>query len=94
MPHFKIAHVKEQGQDMIIVPLDPKFGSATAKAQAATIADLQAHASVANIKGRVVPVWDAGRGRMGYVAPPEWQPFFNSLTLIQIATNLNKEISW
>ncbi len=27
MPRLKVAHLREQGQDMIIVPLDRTFGS-------------------------------------------------------------------
>src|ERR1035437_298788 len=94
MPSFKIAHIKEQGNDLIIIPLESSFGSMSAKDQAAMVADLQAHPTEEKLSGKVVPVWDAGAGRMGFIAPKPWQPFFNSLRLSQVGLSLNKELSW
>lgn len=66
MPHYKVAHLREQGQDMIIIPLDSIFRQKVDSDQAAITADLQAHAASAGLAGIVVPVWDAGGGRMGF----------------------------
>ena len=54
MPSFKIAHIKEQGNDLIIIPLESSFGSMSAKDQAAMVADLQAHAIEEKLSGKVV----------------------------------------
>lgn len=40
MPRFKVAHLHEQGQDMIIVPLESSFGRRISQDQHAIIADL------------------------------------------------------
>ena len=60
MPRFKVAHIREQGIDLIIVPLDAAFGSKTSEDQQEIIAELQLHASGAGLAGTVVPVWNAG----------------------------------
>lgn len=94
MPRFKIAHVREQGQDMIIVPLDHSFAHKTNADQQAVIDELQAHAIGAGLKGAVVPVWDNGGGRMAFIAPPNWHPFFKSIDLTAVYASLNRELYW
>jgi hypothetical protein len=47
MPRYDIAHIREQGQDMIIVPLESSFGSSTSSSQQQTIAALQMHTRAA-----------------------------------------------
>ena len=94
MPSYRIAHLRKQGQDMIIVPLDSSFGHKITDDQQAIIADLQAHARGAGLPGTVVPVWDSGRGRMAFIAPQPWHSFFQSLSLAHVARNLNKTLSW
>lgn len=55
MPTFQVAHVREQNVDLIIVLLDSSFGHKTPDDQDAIVADLQAHAIAANLRGTVVP---------------------------------------
>jgi hypothetical protein len=93
MPRYKIAHIKEQGQVMIIIPLDPSFGFKTDSDQEQVIAELQAHATGAGLDGIVVPVWDKA-GRMAFRAPYRWHPFFQSLNLATVSSNLNRELYW
>jgi hypothetical protein len=94
MPRFKVAHLREQGQDMIIAPLDSSFGDQTSTDQQAIIADLQIHARSAGLAGTVVPVWDNGGGRMAFIAPRPWHPFFQSINLQFVAMNINRELYW
>lgn len=94
MPHFQIAHVNEQGIDLIIVPLESSFGHQSSQAQQASIAELQARASSAGLQGTVVPVWDSGDGRMAFIAPQRWHPFFETISLQWVAVNLNRELYW
>jgi hypothetical protein len=94
MPHFRVAHLREQGQDMIIVPLDSNFGHQPANDQHAAISDIQRHARGAGLAGTVVPVWDNGGGRMAFIAPRPWHPFFSSISLGFVAANLNRELYW
>lgn len=93
MPHFRIAHMREQGQDMIIVPLESSFGNKSSDDQHVVMAELQAHARGAGLAGTIVPVWESG-GRMFFIAPRPWHPFFQSLSMLAVLQNINKELSW
>jgi len=94
MAHFKIAHLRQQGQNMIIVPLDSQFGHKSNSDQQDIIAELQMRSRAAGLAGTVVPVWDGGAGRMSYIAPRPWHPFFSSLNLRAVYANINKELRW
>ncbi|MGA2990560.1 MAG: hypothetical protein ABSD88_08795 [Candidatus Korobacteraceae bacterium] len=94
MPRFKVAHIKEQGNNMIIVPLESGFGMKSQTDQGEITGELQLHAQAAGLAGTVVPVWDAGSGRMGFFAPHNWQAFFKSISLQWVSVNINKELYW
>lgn len=91
MAKYKIAHLCEQGQDMIIVPLENNFHHATGADQQNTIDYLQACSIDAGLAGKVVPVWRHG-GRVYFIAPTPWHPFFKSLSWDDISLNINKEL--
>ena len=93
MPSYRIAHLREQGQDMVIVPLDSSFGSKTSDDQRAIISHLHLHSRGAGLKGTIVTVWESG-GRLNFIAPRPWHPFFQSLSMNSVLANLNKELSW
>jgi len=92
MARFKIAHIREQGIDLIIVPLDSSFGNRTTDDQHSFIRALQACASSAGIAGTVVPVWVSGSTR-SWICPPNWNSFFQSCQWNDILANLNKELT-
>ena len=94
MPSLDVAHLREQGQDMIIVPLEHSFGHKSDREQSLAISELQMRASSAGLRGSVVAVWDGGGGRMAFRAPRPWHPFFQSIGLYDVLQNLNKQISW
>ena len=93
MPQFELAHVKEQGVNLVVVPLDSSFGHKTQSDQQAAIAELQARSTNAGLAGTVVPVWDSGGGRMAFIAPPNWHSFFKSIDLRWVGLNINKNLS-
>jgi hypothetical protein len=94
MPKFQVAHILEQGVNLIIIPLDSSFGHKSSDEQGQIISELQMRASSANLAGTVVPVWNAGAGRMAFIAPSKWHPFFRTITLQWVAANINKALSW
>lgn len=94
MPTIKVAHVKQQGVDLVIVPLDDEFGRKPERDRHAAIAELQTRSVSAGLKGTVVPVWDDGGGRMAFIAPQPWHPFFKSINLGSVWANVNRELSW
>jgi len=94
MPSYKIAHVKEQGIDLIIIPLESRFGNQSSADQNQECAAFQMRANSAGLAGTVVLVWPAGGGRMGFIAPPKWHRFFQSIDLARVMASLNKTLSW
>jgi hypothetical protein len=94
MPRYSVAHVRERGTDLIIVPLQPSFGRKTLQQQQEDISELQARALAAGLAGIVVPVWDSGGGRMAFLAPQKWHPYFRSLDLPGVFANINRELFW
>lgn len=93
MPRFKVAHLNEQGQDMVIIPVDASFGEKSPAEQQAIIGNLQHHSQAAGLKGTVVPMWEID-GTTYFTAPGPWHPFFQQVTLKQVWSNINKEITW
>ena len=94
MPRFKVAHIKEQGIDLIIIPLGNSFRIKSEREQRGVIDELRMRAANAGLDGTVVPVWDNGGGRMAFIAPTNWHPFFKSISLPFVATNINRELYW
>jgi hypothetical protein len=94
MPRYECAHINEQGIDLIIVPLESRFGVKSSSTQNETIAVLQTAANSAGYAGTVIPVWDSGGGNMAFIAPTRWHPFFKSLNLQVVRRMINKYFAW
>jgi hypothetical protein len=92
MSKYKIAHLREQGQDMIIVPLESSFGNMSDSDQQEILSSLQKCASSAGLAGTVVPVWRSGSGHR-FIAPRPWHSFFQSMSWNVIVANINKELT-
>ena len=93
MPSFKCAHIREQGIDLVIVPVNSSFGHKSDSDQQDTIDAMQTAASSAGHAGTVVPIWNIGK-RTVFIAPPNWHPFFKSIQWNDVLATVNKEISW
>jgi len=85
MTSFDVAHIREQGQDIIVVLVDRE----PTREQ---IAALQYGATSAGLRGRVVPIWDQS-GRPHFIAPQPWHPFFRSLSWDVILANVNHTLT-
>lgn len=92
MAYYAIAHIREKGQHIIIVPLESSFGAKSSVDQQAMLHSLQVCAQTAGLQGTVVPVWRAG-GRVQALAPTEWQAFFKKVSWSFIAQCLNKVLA-
>jgi hypothetical protein len=93
MQTFDVAHIKEQGVDLIIIPLDRSFQYKPDSEKHQAIAALQTAASSAGLAGTVVPVWDAGAGRTAFIAPQNWHAFFRGVGLAFVAGNINRRLT-
>ncbi|MBB4197779.1 hypothetical protein CCR94_11855 [Rhodoblastus sphagnicola] len=93
MPSIPVANLTEQGQDMVIVIMDPRFVQANPSQQEAVIGQLQARSDACGLKGTVALVWDGG-GWMDYLAPQPWHDFFRGVTLDDVRARINAAITW
>lgn len=92
MTTFKIAHIKEQGQEMVIVPVNPAFGRKSQAEQQETMDALRFAARSAGLAGTVVAIWADG-SRVGFIAPRPWHPFFQSAGIYSLVMgNINREL--
>jgi hypothetical protein len=94
MPEFEVAHLREQGQNMIVVPLSSSFGSKSEGEKADIIDEIERRAHAAGLAGTAVAVWESGFGGMGFIAPRPWHPFFQSIDLSDIARSINHRLYW
>lgn len=92
MATLKIAHLREQGIDLIIVPLESGFGRKSSGEQSEIVESIQRCAHSAGLAGTVVPVWREGSGHR-FIAPTNWHSFFKSFGWNDIVANLNKELT-
>ncbi len=93
MPTFQVAHLRHNGQDIIIVPVDRTFGKRSPAEQARIQEAFQRSAVSAEMAGVVVPVWEDASGRMAFRAPPPWHDFLKSIDMVYVATALNRILS-
>ncbi len=93
MERFDVAHIREQGVDLIIIPLDSSFARKGSAEQNRIATSLELCARSAGLAGTVVPVWDNGGGRMGFLAPNNYHSFFRSIDLRFVSMNVNRELT-
>ena len=93
MPTFKVAHIREQGQDMIIFPLTSAFGNQSLSAQQEELAALEFQANAAGLVGLAVAVWQSG-SQTHFLGPTNWRSFLQGLSFSSVLANVNKEVSW
>ena len=58
MTTIEIAHIREQGQDMILVPVDNSFGYKSPQEKTAAVSELERRATSAGLRGRVAVLWE------------------------------------
>ena len=93
METFEVAHVREQGVDLIITVVSPSFGHKSNSDQESATLALQACAESAGLAGTVVPVWEESGGRLRFYAPTRWHSFFQSLDPLTLAASINRKLT-
>jgi hypothetical protein len=94
MPKYKVAHIHQQGQDMIIFPLEAKFGQMSGSEQDRELSILGSRANKAGLRGAAVAVWDNGEGHVAFRGPPQCCAFLSRINMHYVIANLNRVISW
>lgn len=93
MPSLDVAHVREQGQNMLLFPLDSSFGHKSMADQQRTLSTLTRRANAAGLAGTAVAFWQSG-GRTHFMGPRQWRAFLECLSMWQVQANVNRTISW
>lgn len=93
MPSFKVAHIKEQGQDMLLFPLSGNFGLKSEADQNAVLQTLQARARGAGLPGHAVCVWEIG-GRTRSIGPEAWKGYLSGLSIQWVNKQATLSIAW
>lgn len=75
---YKIAHIRKQRQNIIIMPMAKSFQFASQQDKDDTQRAIQACASQAGLAGTVCLVWEAGRN-FCFKAPKPWHAFSSIL---------------
>ena len=86
MATFDVAHINEQGQNIIIVLVSHQLTPMQERT-------LQLCANTAGLAGVVVPVWPHGMGMFGFSAPIQWHSYFRSLFWEDILMNVNTRLT-
>jgi len=89
---YEVAHLREQGQDMIIVPVTSSVGSKNNQQQNEIKNSLQLFAADAGLAGIVCLVWSSGN-RFSFLAPSQLHVFFRSIDMRFVAANINKRLT-
>lgn len=89
---YEVAHIREQGQDMIIIPVSNSINSIGSTKQNELKSSLQLFAKDAGLAGEVCLVWEHGR-RFHFLAPQQWHGFFKSINMQVVAQNINKKLT-
>jgi hypothetical protein len=89
---YKIAHIREQGQNMIIIPVASSVNCKTQNQQNELLNTLQYFARDAGLAGTVCLVWEVGN-RLSFLAPSQWHGFFRSMNMRFVSQNINKNLT-
>ncbi|MEQ9416347.1 MAG: hypothetical protein RJQ08_02235 [Salinisphaeraceae bacterium] len=89
---YDIAHLRHQGQDIIIVPVEDVFENYTQDEQMELRDSLQFYAQDADLRGTVCIVWQRGN-RLRFLAPKPWWPFFESIDMHFVRANINRRLT-
>lgn len=89
---YEVAHIREQGQDMIIIPVSSSVNNMSNAKQNELKRALQYFAQDAGLAGEVCLVWQHGQ-HFHFLAPQPWHPFFKGMSMQFVAQNINKKLT-
>lgn len=93
MASYKVSQLKHNNFDYVLIVVAPAFAKKNPQQQQIDTVVLQRCASRAGMKGILVPVWDAGGGRMGFLAEPVHHKFLQSLNTAFLESHITATLS-
>lgn len=93
MARFRVAHVKVQGTDLVLVPLSAEFSTMPAGEKALVNRQVQEICRLTRLAGVVVPVWPTPQGSTAFLAEERLHPILNELLKGSfLKNNINREL--
>lgn len=93
MARFRVAHIRLQGTDLVLVPLAPEFAQMPVSDKALVARQVQEICRSARLGGVVIPVWPTGQGTVAFIAEERLHPILNEhLKSAFLKSNLNREL--
>lgn len=89
---YEVAHIQEQGQDMVIIPVSSSFAHKSIQEQSEIEQSLQYCAANAGLRGTVCVVWTTG-SQFNFRAPKQWHAFFRTKDMNFVAANINRKLT-
>jgi hypothetical protein len=93
MEEFQVAHIREQGVDLVIIFVSESFGTKSDTEKARVAAALQICATAAGLAGNVVLVWSGSFGKVEFWAPLNQHAFFKTVSYAQLLTSINRTLT-
>jgi hypothetical protein len=93
MPRYEIAHIREQGQEILLFALNQSFGHQSEKDQLAALDEFSRRCRGANLRGSVAILWPAG-AQTRFIGPQNWHHYLGSINLAYAISRRNRWISW
>lgn len=93
MPTIELAHIREQGQNMLLFPLGDSFGRKSESEKHSILSELERRAHGAGLAGRAAVLWESG-GTTYSIGPKNWANFLRSISIYDVLRSVNKSISW
>ena len=90
---FDVAHIRHQGQDVILVVVSRNFGALTPDGQEDAYNAIQDCATDAGLAGTVALAWSGAGGRLRTYGPTAWSGFLRSLTPGFVRANINRKLT-
>ena len=78
---------------MLLFPLDGAIHHKTDAQKSGILGELEMRSHAAGLAGSAAILWECG-GRMHFMGPRPWRAFLQSISMLWVMRNLNREISW
>lgn len=89
MTSYDVAHIREQGEDLVIIFVSNDFGYIGDTEQSRQMVLFQRAANSARLEGNVVLVWENG-----FRAPRGYHSYFESVPYNVLLSNINKTLTF
>ena len=89
----RIAHVRESGLDLVLVPFESGFGNLSLEEQQETVSAIRKTIILAGLKGEVIPVWPSDDDGTSFLAPENHHAVVKNISMDFVRANLNRQFT-